>query len=108
MVADADVNARIQKTVLFQHRQKQAAQRHLAGGDIHRAVLQIAVFGQLRLARINVLHGNADVLIQSFALRRQLHPLFGSQKQRAAQLGFQLFDGARHVRLVVQKQLCRL
>ena len=108
MVADPDVDARIEQAVLLQNRQQQTAQGHLTGRDIDGAGLQIPSLGQLRLARLDMLEGDADVGIQPLALRRQLHAPVRPGEQRAAQLAFQIADGARQVRLVVDQLSCRL
>ncbi len=107
-MAWGDMDARIKQAVLLQNRQQQTAQCHLAGRDIDGAGLQVPGLGKLRLARLDMLEGDAHMGIQPLALRRQLHAPVRPGEQRTAQLTIQIADGARQIRLVVQQELCRL
>ena len=95
----------MEQPVFFQDGQQQAAKRHLAGGDKNGAVLQSAAFGDLRLARLDVLHGDPNMVVQPLPLRGQLHAPAGTGKQGTAQFPFQIFDRPGQVGLVVQQHL---
>ena len=101
MVADADMDAGVEKAEFFEHGQQQAAQRDLACGDAHGAGLQRAALGNFRFAGFDMLERDAHVGVQALALRRQFHAAVCAQKQWTPEFAFQVFDGARHVRLVI-------
>ena len=101
MVADADMDAGVEKAEFFEHGQQQAAQRDLACGDVHGAGLQRAALGDLRFAGFDMLERDAHVGVQALALRRQFHAAVCAQKQWTPEFAFQVFDGARHIRLVI-------
>ena len=91
----------------LQHRQQQAAQRALACGQGHAAVLQIPALGYERFSRLNFRKGDADVAVKLLPLLRQQHAPVRSEKQGTAQLRLHIFQGAGQVRLAVMQLLCR-
>ena len=105
MVADACANPGIEHAKFFEHWQKQAAQCDLARRDENRARLQILALGYLFFARLDVLDGDLDVLIQLLTLRRQAHAAVCARKQGAAELAFEVLYRPCQIGLVVQKQL---
>ena len=108
VVAYPHADSRVQFAVFFQHRQQQAVQRYLAGGNEHRAVFQVAAADYLGFPRFDVLECYPQMGIQLFALGRQAHSAVASEEKRAAKLAFQVLDGSGEIRLIVQQELRRL
>ena len=106
MIADFQANAGIQAPIPFKCRQQRAMQRDLTGGNVHGTRRHITAFDDFRFSRFDVFKGDANMGVQFFALRRQLHAPVGSNEQRTSELALKRFDRARQIRLIVQ-QLCR-
>ena len=82
-------------------------QCNLARRDKNGALFKIAAPDDFRLARLDALERDADMLIQPLSFARQLHSAIVPDKQRASQLALKRFDRPGQIRLIVQQNLCR-
>ena len=107
MVADFEPDTGIHHSEFFQHRKQDAVQCNLACRDKNGALFKIAAPDDFRLARLDALERDADMLIQPLPFARQLHSAIVPDKQRASQLALKRFDRPGQIRLIVQQNLCR-
>ena len=78
------------------------------GADGNNASLQATVQRNLFFAGTDLFKGNGDVVIQLFAFRREADTPVGADEQGTSQSGFQIFNRAGNVGLIVQKEFCSL
>ena len=100
VVRQADAHVRICAAVAREHLQKPRAQGKAARCDVDDTALQALVGEDLLFACLDALKRDGDVRVELLPLGREAHALRRAEKQRAAELGFELSDHTCHIGLV--------